>query len=104
MLLYRLIFEPGAERVTFHTVKNFQIGAHIAGVINSNFPYFHKDGFLVVIYDKNGKPVHNKDVIGDGCTYFVKRRRGMKRSSCPKSIRRFVNNNKCKKYKKYWRR
>lgn len=99
MLLYRLIFEPGAETVTVHTIKNFQVGANIASVINRNFPYFHKDG--VVIYDKNGKPVHNKDIIGDGCTYFVRRRRGMKRSSCPNSERRSVNN-KCNK--KYWRR
>ena len=100
MLLYRLIFEPGAERVTFHTIKNFQVGADIASVINRNFPYYHKDGF--VIYDKNGKPVHNKDIIGDGCTYFVRRRRGMKRSSsCSNSERRSVNN-KCNK--KYWRR
>ena len=96
MLLYRLTFEAGAEIVTFHTIKNFKIGAHIASVINSNFPYFNKDHSSVavlMIYDKNGKPIHhhhnNKDVIGDGCTYFV-RRQSVKRSS--------------RSSKKYWRR
>ena len=95
MLLYRLTFEAGAEIVTLRTIKNFKNGADIASVINANFPYFNTDdSSVLMIYDKNDKPIHhhhhnNKDVIGDGCTYFV-RRQSVKRSS--------------RSSKKYWRR
>jgi hypothetical protein len=80
MLYYNLQFEAGAEIVTFRAVKNFKIGAHIASVIRSNFPNFQQD---FVVYDvENGKTVHNKDSVCDGCIYSVVRP-CMNRSRCP---------------------
>ena len=79
-LYYNLQFEAGAEIVTFRTVKNFKIGAHIASVIRSNFPNFQD--FVVYDDDENGKTVRNKDSVHDGCVYYVVRRR-TNRSRCP---------------------
>ena len=70
-LYYKLTFKPGNEDVTLYTIKNFKTGADINTVINRNILY-NKDSCCVMIYDaESGKLLHDTDIIGNECRYFI---------------------------------
>ena len=100
-LYYKLTFKPGDKDVTLYTIKNFKTGADINSVINRNILY--KDSSCVMIYDaESGKLIHDTDIIGNECRYFIMIRRSRQsRMKGYSSLRSHYNH--LKKYKKrYW--
>lgn len=80
----------------FYTIKNFEIGAHITSVVKRNFSNKENDSLTIIIKDeKSGKLIHDKDIIGDGCTYKIIIRRGHRQS-------RVTAPSKSKRNKNYW--
>ena len=105
-LYYKLTFKPGNEDVTLHTIKNFKTVADINTVINRNLLYKDSSSSsCVIIYDeKSGKPIHDMDIIDDGCRYFIIIRRGGRRSRMKGSSSLLSHHKHFKKYnnKRYW--